>query len=318
MLRAFSDFRPKRNDVNVLLLDGGVGDHVGGSLIAVHYILKNYPWINLLIWMPDFLVAFAKNVLPQHACIRPFSVMREKYNRELTTLTTEWDGRTSPMKIHMADYAFLKLCDQMVPHEKKSYLRVLHCDTSDLSPFHLPERFVVVVVGFTAGVREFNAQAVNGVSRYLIEKGYTPVYLGQRATATGVKYVIESHMSKDVDLTLGVDLIDRTDLLQAAAIISRAKAIVGVDCGLLHIAGCTETAIVAGYTTVRPEIRMPIRHGECGWNCYPVTPTVECRYCQSDTNFLYGHNYMYCIYKDNQCVKELTTDKWITQLEKVL
>ncbi len=107
---------------------------------------------------------------------------------------------------------------------------------------------------------------------------------------------------------------------------SKAKAVVGVDNGLLHVAGCTGVAIVGGFTTVRPEIRMPIRHNILGWNYHAVIPdkSLDCSFCQQDTNFLYGHDYRKCWYKEKKerteilCIKQLTADKFKTILESIL
>lgn len=317
-LRNNGDFKPERRDVNCILLSGGVGDHVG-TLVAVAYILKTYPWINLLIWVPDFLLEFAKNVLPEKAIVRNFTAMKTKYDRNKTTIHTEWDGRISPMKIHSVDYAFLKLCDEQVPIDKKNYLKVKF-DKVDITKFNLPNKYVVIATGFTAAVREFAPQSVNEVADFIVYKGYTPVFVGQKSTATGGKHVIQGSFNKEIDFSKGLNLVDQTSLVEVAKIMQESAAVVGVDCGLLHIAGCTDAPIVAGFTTVNPELRAPIRNNELGWKFYPVTPgaLLACRYCQVSTNFLYGHDYTKCIYKDYACVKELTGDKFIAQLQKIL
>lgn len=311
-------FKPEPHDVNCILLSGGVGDHIG-SLVAIDYILKSYPWINLLIWVPDFLKEFAQNVLPVNANVRNFTEMKTQYDRRKTTIHTEWDGRTSPMKMHSVDYAFLKLCDEQVPLTKKNYLRV-KMDKIDVSQIASNKDYVVITTGYTASVREFKAFEVNKISDYLLSKEITPVYLGQRETSTGGKDNIKGIFSDEIDYSKGLDLRDKTTLLQAAKVIQGAKAIVGVDCGLLHVAGCTDTPIVAGFTTVRPELRAPIRNNILGHGFYSVVPgaLLQCRFCQSDTNFLYNVNYTKCMYKDYLCVQDLTADKFISYLDKIL
>ncbi len=320
-IRSDNSFKPKRMDVNCILLNGGVGDHIG-SLVAIDYIIKTYPWINLLIWVPDFLLDFAKNLLPKKAIVRDFTTMRKvngPYDRDKPTKTTEWDGVTSPMKMHSVDYAFLKLCDEVVSVDKKNYLKVKF-DKVAISHYNLPEKYVVFTPAFTVGVREFSPKTVNELSDYVISKGYTPVYLGQNYTPSGFKHVIEGKVSEELDLTKGINLINKTSLLQVAKIEQGAAAVVGVDCGLLHVAGCTDAPIVAGFTTVRPEHRAPIRNNELGWNFHPVVPDVslECRFCQSDTNFLYDVNYTKCMYGDYKCVELLNSAKYIEKLEKIL
>lgn len=314
---------PKTKTINIMLLDGGVGDHIA-SLVAVNYILKNYPWITPLIWTPDFLIDFARNVLPKDTNILRFSDLRGRYDPSKPTKTTKWDGITSPMKIHCLDYAFLKLCDENPSIEHKNYLKI-NSSQINISAFRLPSKYVVITTGFTAIVREFRAKYINEIMAYIKSKGYIVVFLGQKATKTGNAFTIKGTFSAEVDYTSGVDLIDKTSLLEAAKIMEGSKAVIGIDNGLLHIAGCTDTAIVGGFTTVSPSIRMPVRYNELGWNFYPVVPdlSLDCRFCQEKTNFLYGRNYTKCCKDVNSkeylnCTKQMTSNKFIEQLNKIL
>lgn len=314
--------KPKTKTINIMLLDGGVGDHVG-SLVAVNYILQNYPWITPLIWMPDFLVDLATNVLPKDSQIFGFSKIKARYNPTRPTKTTQWDGNTSPMKIHCVDYAFLKLCDENPTIEHKNYLPV-QFDNAVACEFDLPNKYVVFTVGFTADVREWLPSEINKTAKYCLDKGYTPVFLGQTSTKTGGTYVIKGTFREEIDLNLGVRLIDKTTLLEATVIMQHSSAVLGVDNGLLHVAGCTDASIIGGFTTVSPKIRMAIRNNILGYNYYPVVPdaSLSCSFCQEKTNFLYGHDYRNCIFKEaekkNLCTKQITADKFIAQLEVVL
>lgn len=306
-------FKPERRRVNFILMDGGVGDHMA-SLVALKYITKQYPWITPLVWVPDYLIEFAKHVLPQIQSLMGYSDMKEHYNEHLTTKTTKWDGHTSPMKIHLLDYAFLKLCDENPGLEHKNYLQV------NPDVVHHSNKRVIITTGYTAKSREWPAEEINKVSKYILDKGYQPVFIGQTKTMTGSKHTIEGNFDTGVDFSLGTNLINKTSLLEAAQIMCHASAVVGVDNGLLHLAGYTDTAIVGGFPSVTPEIRMPVRHNQLGWNFYPVVPTLQegCNFCQERTNFLYGHDYRECIYADNRSSKAMTAEKFITQLEKIL
>lgn len=316
--------KPIPKTINIVLMDGGVGDHIA-SLVAINYLLKNYPWITPYCWMPDYLVSFAKNVLPKDTFVRGNSKLIDaKYDPYLPTKTTKWDGVVSPMKIHLLDYAFLKICDENPSIEHKNYLQVNFDKLPKIKD--LPDKFVVMTTGFTAEVREFKAKTVNEVCKYIIDKGYTPLFLGQTQTKTGAAHTIQGNFNEEIDFSCGVNLIDKTTLLQTAQIMSQSAAVVGVDNGLLHVAGCTQTPILGGFTTVSPKIRMPVRHNTLGWNYYTVTPnpTLSCKFCQQKTNFLYGHDYKSCWYKQNkesiviECVEQMTANKFIEHLEKIL
>lgn len=309
-------FTPQTKTMNIVLMDGGLGDHIA-SLVAVDYISKRYPWVKILLWAPDFLLDFANNVLSTKIDIKGFSQMRGNYHPAKASKTTKWDGMTSPMKIHLVDYAFLKLCDELPYMSDKNYLQL---DWANDYTAKIFEKYVVITTGYTAKVREFPAKSVNEIAKYLNLKGYIPVFLGQKQTKTGANHVIKGHFDEQIDFTVGMDLIDKTNLMQAAVIMANANAVIGVDNGLLHVAGCTQVPIVAGFTTVSPNARLPIRHNQIGWNCYPVVPdsTLNCSFCQEKTNFLFGHDYTKCMYKDYLCTSQMTSDKFITELEKIL
>ncbi len=315
--------KPKTKTINVMLLDGGVGDDIC-SLVAVDYMIRKYPWITPLVWTKDFLVDFAKNVLPEGTYVKGYSEMRGQYDPTRPTKTTKWDGNTSPMKIHLLDYAFLRLLDENPPIYEKNYLRVKF-DQVKSQVFDLPSKYVVFTTGFTAGVREWIAPEVNKTAKYVLDKGYIPVFLGQTQTKTGLAHVIEGKFNEQIDFNLGINLIDKTNLLEAATIMQHSSGVLGVDNGLLHVAGCTDAKIVGGFTTVSPQIRMAIRHDILGWEYYPVTPNSSAcdkLFCQEKTNFLYGHDYRNCLFKDPdrklKCIQDMTADRFITQLEKFL
>lgn len=317
------EFKPKTKTINLMLLDGGAGDHVA-SLVAVSYILNKYTWVVPYIWIPDFLVSLATNLLPVGAKIRGLSQLRGEYNPSKPTKTTKWDGIISPMKIHVVDYAFLKLTDENPTVDHKNYLQLQLDRVENAKYFELPEKYIVFTTGFTADVREWPALEVNKTVKYCVDNGYTPVFLGQGTTKTGTHHMIKGTFKEEIDFKIGINLIDKTSLLDAAIIMHHSHAVLGVDNGLLHVAGCTKAPIIGGFTTVRPEIRMPIRNNTVGYNFYSVVPNdlLDCKFCQQETNFLYGHDYRNCLYKEkprkNLCTEQMTADKFIHHLERLL
>lgn len=313
------NFKPKTKTINVVLMDGGVGDLIA-SLTPINYVHNQYPWITQLVWMPDYLVDFAKNVLPEGLSIKGFSDMRGQYQPTRPTKTTKWDGVTSPMKIHLVDYAYLKLTDELPGPEHKNYLPI-KLDKINGREFGLTNsRYVVLTTGYTTNVREFPASSINHIARWLSSRGFMAVFLGKTQTATGAAHTIKGSFSEEIDYSKGVNLIDKTALLEASAIMHNAKAVVGVDNGLLHVAGCTSAPIVGGFTTVSPTVRMPYRQDKLGFNFYYVTPdeSLACKFCQEKTNFLYGHDYRDCMEGTRACVSQMTADKFIAHLENIL
>lgn len=315
--------------VNFLHDWGGIGDNVA-SLPVYKYILENYPHIIPHIWYPDYFVNFAKHCLPK-AIIKPFSKGEKEFNTLLPGRKISNPQHTN-MGTHLVDNAFHILIDKSIDIQHKNYVQ-LDLNKINIEKFNLPENYVVISTGYTAIVREMKAQVVNELSDYVISKGYIPVYLGSKVTDTGVSNVssneapnIIGNFNTEIDYSKGLDLIDKTSLLESGKIIAGAKCIVGLDNGLLHLAGCTNTTIVGGFTTVEPRHRMPYRNNELGWNFYSVVPdeNLKCRFCQSNWEFKYGNDFRKCYYveqkldKEIQCTKNLTSNKFINQLEKVL
>jgi ADP-heptose:LPS heptosyltransferase len=70
------------------------------------------------------------------------------------------------------------------------------------------------------------------------------------------------------------------DIHGQARLIASCACYVGSDSGLLHVAGATDTPIVGVFTCVRPEYRLPWRHGVLGWQCEAVVPDLPCVGCQ--------------------------------------
>lgn len=304
--------------VNCLLTDGGLGDLIA-ALVAVDYVHNTYKHVKLHVWVPDYALSLVSMALPK-VKVNNFTTAKRKYDASKPTINTRWNGRSSPMKRHLVDYAFEVLCDEAPTIDKKNYLRI---DTSKVKVTHfdLPEKYVVMTTGFTAPNREFLSQYINEVVAYIKSKGYYVVFLGKTQTATGTKHMIKGNFSDEIQYNEGLNLIDKTSLLEAMKICGDAKAVVGLDNGLLHIAGCTDVAIVGGFTNCDPKTRMPFRNNELGWNFYPVVPPPlkkSCNFCQTRLNFVYGHDFKECYYKNMNCLESLEPKLYIEQLEKIL
>lgn len=307
-------------NINCLLTDGGLGDMLA-ALVAVNYIVKTYKHVNLLVWVPDYLLEFAKNVLPT-VSVRDFTTAKEKYNPELPSITTRWNGRHSGMKVHPVDYAFHMLCDQDVALKHKNYLKPDFTKVNRALPVEMFRTYVVVTTGFTAANREFLPDTINAITKYIKEAGYDVVFLGKKQTTTGTKHIIQGNFNEEIDFSVGTNLIDKTSLLEAALVMNDSMAVVGLDNGLLHLAGCTSVNIVGGFTNVDPKFRMPYRQDKLGRWYHPVVPpeSLGCRFCQSNMNFVYNHDFKECFNgpQDYSCIKQLTADLYIKELEKIL
>lgn len=315
-------FRSKQ-PVNILFNIGGLGDYVG-AMTAIKYIKETWKHVEINLIVPDFFQELAKNLVPG-ITIRKFSDGNHHWLNGQPSY--QYRNVHDTLRTHIVDNAFSLFANKQVEIEHKNYCK-LDTKSIDISKFNLPEKYVVITTGFTAEVREMLPHVVNEVASYAKKKGYEVVFLGNKGVPTGLdsQKILVGNFKQEVDFTVGHNLIDQTNLLEAGKIISNAKAIVGVDNGLLHLAGTTDIPIVAGFTTVSPELRLPYRNNMLGWNCYTIVPdaSLKCRFCQSNWNFDFKNNYTKCYYKENKmdneikCVKMLTGLKFINELEKFL
>lgn len=223
--------------------------------------------------------------------------------------------RISNLSWHLVDHGFATILGRGVKDEFKNYISI---DPIDVSSFSLPERYVCITTGFTSETREWLPESVNGVTKWLLEKGITPVYLGKSYTKSTNNEGIVGNFKCNYDN--GINLIDKTDLFEAHSIMDGALVTLGLDNGLTHLAAMSKKArIVIGYTTVDPLHRLPYREGKLGHLCWTVTPGLGCDFCQSNMNFAdTKHCFTTCIYNDYACLFKMTSDKWIAQLEKAL
>lgn len=309
--------------MNCLITGGGLGDLLG-SLMAVNYIYNNAKWINLLVWVPDYMLEFAKHVLPSNMIIRNYSDAKTKYENKRKGITTQWKENHTPMRTHPVKYSFHMLADYSPTISEMEYLRINE-KKINLSKFNLPEKYVVLQGAYTEKVKTMPPKTFNEVKNYVKEKGYEVILLGRTENKSGAGNIgVKAKVEEEFILDDCINLIDKTSLLESAAIIQKSKSLVAMDGGLVHLAGFTDAPIVAGYTFANYNHLSPIRNGDPNYKFYPVTPdeSLGCKFCQSNwTLFIIkNHDFRNCYYGPNDfsCVKQMTSEKFISKLKTIL
>lgn len=317
-------------NINVLFKETGLGDCIS-QLPVVKYILDKYDHVSLHMWVPDYIEELARHLLPKvdNLVIKPFSKAEKEYNDKYATIKTIAEmGAPNGLRMHLTEVAFSNLLQIGVENKYKNYLKIKP-EQIDVSNFKLPEKYVVIATGRTSPVREFLPEFINELIEHVNSKGYTPVFLGREDSPTGL-ILGDCHAIKNncihgkfdkvkIHYDRGINLINKTTLLESLKIINGAKTIMGVDCGLLHLAACTDIPIVGGFTTVDPKTRLPYRNNKLGWNFYSVVPneSLTCRFCQTNMLFVYDHNFVKCFYKDAKCIDLMKPKIFIQALELI-
>lgn len=299
-----------------------IGDSVA-RFPVINYIEKHYPNVIVHLWVPPYFKDFAKRGITNHKqiIVRDFTEIK-KFKKGQPTYSYQYQ-HVKNIASHMTDHAFFvmnfqpkSIADKNYPRIKLDDLTLPHSITS-----MLPQRYAVMATGYTSAVREWLPTHINKVADYLNSIGITPVYLGKKESDNKTGHIIKATFKEEIDFSKGISLIDQTDLVQSAKIIQGAELIVGLDNGLLHIAACTDTKIVAGYTTVFKEHRLPYRNNELGYNCFPVELTKEelpCISCQSCQPFRFNHDFKECWRGTKDCIQMLDSDKYIEAIKKAL
>jgi ADP-heptose:LPS heptosyltransferase len=222
-----------------------------------------------------------------------------------------------PIHAHLVDSFSAAIANCILKENEKDYLYI---DKNKLppNPVKVP-KYIVISYGSTTEHRKMLPEVFLELKEYFLAKGYDVVLLGKKDHELAVGGVALTHPKfDDIDAEGCIDLIDKTTLPESLAIMHEASLVLGVDGGLIHLAGMTDAPVVAGFTTVDPYYRVIYRHGKRSWKFYPVESDSDCRYCQTSTFATYGINFHICNTRLLDCMKSLTADKWIEQIKKAL
>jgi len=165
----------------------------------------------------------------------------------------------------------------------------------------LPEKYAIFTPGATSMNRIFLPNAFNELARYTASLGVTPVFLGKK----DINEVYKAKFHDDYDLSLGLDLREQTTLLEAIEIMGKARFVIGIDNGLLHLAGTTKVPIIFGHNISPVEHRKIRRRNGLTVDISVPEKQLACIGCQAKMRFVYRQRFSRCIYDDNKCLELL-------------
>lgn len=241
----------------------------------------------------------------------PWKFQKPYLIRYLNTIRGDGGARTTSLRMPLWQFASIQLTDRVIPKEELSYVSLPEVPVDQFGVDF--SNAVLISCTHVTDVRTWSYETVHGIAEWVRDRGMVPVYIGKVDNDPILKDSPFRASFKDVP-SFGVDLRNKTSMTEIASIMNRSKAIVGIDGGLIHLAGTTSIPIVCGYTTCEPTNLHPLRTPLNVWN---VVPDSECRHCQSRTNLNY-HDYGFCYLGHANCVKEMTADKFIRGLESAL
>ena len=311
-------FRPGtqmfRTKMACVFVNGGAGDYFTW-LQAVRWLASEAKWIQGSLICPVYLKEIAEYFLKPYGWpVVTFKDIPPSMNDQLFRGPVVLDRESlNATGGHLSNCGWVYFCNKdKAPEGWDSYPQFKQ---EDLDAVPLPNNeayglepgtYAIMTTGQTTDSRKVPGKYWNPIIEHVIARGLTPVFLGKSVVETGNASNIHTKFDAAIRYDLGLDLRDKTTLMQAAAIMSRAAVVVGHDNGLLHLAGCTPTVpIVFSYNIASPEHREPKRPHLKRNGVFNVTVSREelaCINCQSNMNFFIGFNFRNCMYSDLKCV----------------
>lgn len=296
----------------------GMGDYIQWTT-AVQWMIENHEHYHGYIYAQDFFYLLAKEWFKKYAPrfeVRSFKHLKEIADKHPhhSYISPDAFQMINSCGFHLLDLGFHYYANLDYIPEGWKKIPEIRGDETDISKFNLPKKYCVITTESTSRARTLKSEAINGISKWAVSKGITPVFLGK-------KDILDEYQSKSVEgvSTEGVlDLRERTNILEAACILAKSQFVVGLDNGLLHLAACSTVPVIWGFTTVDHGHRVPPRRE--GAKNAVVVPYKElsCRYCQSHVRAFLGWDYRKCLYGDYVCIDMMTADRFIKCIEAVL
>ena len=303
---------------NFVLTGGGLGDYIC-HMTAFKWLAETQPHVEGRLFCAQPFLDVAKYIMKDYehwSVYDPANVEQVIKKFEMLLTPAQYIKYIDAVGSHLLDLGFKYYAKLDAPPKDYNYMVDLS-EYKSGKDWGLPEKYAVLTPGYTTEVRMMRGKYLNELSQYLKEKDITPVYLGKKDfTVSGKNHQVAPHykgyFSEDFDPSLGIDLREKTTLLECVEIIGGAQMILGVDNGLLHFAGCTTTPIVFGHTITEPRHREVRRRDGEVINIVISKNHLPCSGCQSNMRFIPFHDFKHCLYGDRACIDMLFGNNCVT------
>jgi ADP-heptose:LPS heptosyltransferase len=167
----------------------------------------------------------------------------------------------------------------LLPNKMHCYYR----PTSLLSKNIPFENYVVIHPVNTWENRTWDAIKWMELTEKLNLLGIAVISLGKDSSETGFFNVQKPVFN--FEIKHGMNLMNQTSISDCWHIISKAKCIVTMDSGLMHLAGTTDTNIIQLGSPINPHFRAPYRNGSQDYKYFYKRGTCDLMCC---SNMKYG------------------------------
>lgn len=283
-------------------------------LPAIEYVAENYNFVHGHLIVPSYFKQIAARVMEKFP--------HWKVHTEIPDRLLDGNALKQPLEFpinatatHLIDLGFIYFCHINPPPEGAKRYPLLNLAGIKLKKDLIGLRYAVMTPVIEANTRRMQASVFNAICDHLNSVGVTPVFLGKTDMEAR-----SSTVDPNYDLTKGINLLDKTSLLEAAVILDQSNMVIGIDNGLLHLAGMTPATILYGFTMAGPEQRRIFRRHGHTIELYADKAKLPCLFCQERVRFFFEHHFTNCVYKENvpQCVQALNKESWIANIDAVL
>lgn len=318
--------RVKTWNITFVFNDGGMGDFINYT-VATLWVAKNCPWIEGRIFAPRYFVELCREI---HKDCRNWLVWPSEEFHQRKEIGSTLVGPSiavgkqglqisqqllTCLGAHPIDVGFAYYAEQ-TPPPPGQVLPVLDFE----KPEGLPEKYIVIPCGFSAESRAIGGRELNPIIDHILSLGITPVFLGKGDLLldgkTTTKFVADVHYHK------GLDLRDKTTVMEAASIMQHAECTVGLDMGLLHLAVLMkDSKVIFGYNITTVEHRKPRRNHGRTIDIFLTKEELSCIACQSTIKKIPKHTFDKCFYGDKKCIDLLfanDSERWKNAIDEIL
>ncbi len=312
----------------ILFQGAGFGDYVC-YMPALLWLARNCPQLRVQVFVGKEFMQFAQNILwdynemwkvcdldhVNHA-ITPNSMMRSP---GILMNGIKYQQLANGTGGHLVSVGFLYFCNIFPVPEGADLYPIINFSGSD---HHIPaglhfKTYVVFTPGAVSENRTVPGSYWNPIIDHVKKKGLTPVFIGKSQVTKNLRVNFPEGCNYDA----GVDLRNKTTILEAAWLMKNAACTIGLDNGMIHLAACTNGSIVAGYNMVDPKDRRPNRKAGKWEEISLSHEELACAGCQSYMKQVTPHTFNRCLYGDNKCIDMLFEDggrRWIEAIDRIV
>lgn len=270
---------------------------------STEYLVGIYPdFKDIFPFVPENKFTEVKTEYPPEFSIMRLNASRPD-NKSVCKLT--------PSRLKLTQFGSISLLGRVLSDVELRYIPLKKVDVSHYGIDF--KNSVIIITTYRDKQRTILPNEIRKIAEYVASKGLTPVYAGK----TGAISIWKNHLAiSDFEYPgFGIDLRDKTSLLELTTLMGMSKAVVGMDSGPIHLAFTTDVPVVCGFTTVGPQMRVPYRGLA---PTIPVTPNIICNFCESDWHLNFW-NFNTCPRKLElaECVTKMTSNKFIAALDRL-